>query len=437
MTLTADELDQFLAQHLNSVAAVTAPADPEPMLPAILATVARMMGEAEDEKQLERVFLAAARDEVLWPLVHAAQEGDREAFESLWKKVRPAVLGAIRVTRPALKPEDVAEVENNTSFAVWRALPSCSREKGLFLAWVRKFAQNQARWYRGLKPLGEPLEGEDGSRQIEGERGDERTLPPSACFEELLDLVFEEDAHRAMAALYTRFLDWKPERVCAELAHVPLAALLPALEQDILARYPVLASRLPQVLAPLAARMAEITPDGRRVGETTMADYVDGGACSERVRRWTRDSARTVANKVIQQAKDFLEVASRLRAAAPQKLAFFWCRLLRRSPERFARRAGFFLAQLLNEFRSDFEPLTHLDARQIATATGVLEKQIAELRPPRPLAGYAGGNLLTDIVDWREKVQSMMLGPAHDRHLLAFSYLCGCLPGIAEPAKRG
>jgi hypothetical protein len=94
------------------------------------------------------------------------------------------------------------------------------------------------------------------------------------------------------------------------------------------------------------------------------------------------------------------------------------------------------LLDLLELFRSGYSGMTDLHGKEVSACTEPLKSSI-EAAPSKRLEDCSKEDLCADIVAWRNRVQTILLGPAGDRHLLAYSYLCGCLPGIDGPAKRG
>ncbi len=415
MDLTREDIDGLLVQRLAEIADAVAPRAVEQVLPEIHRIIAQRAHEVSDEKALANLVGAVICNAGLEYWAEAAAKDDGAAFDKLWDGVRPRLKGIIRLYLRDRDPYHVQQVESLVSETLWKKLKLKSYEpdRGSLLAWARGIARIHAMAYRpeqrwvAMDSVKEP------------EVKPEIEIPPSACFAEGLLLVQEGEPHMAIAFLYNKYLEWEPARIAGEFGARPLADLPDLLEAEVIARYPILAG-IRGLLAPLRSR-------ARSLADRRLADYCDG-QLPECISRWSAELARSVALRIIRQAREFLELVCGLNAAAHERLSFLWCCFLRREPHRLCTMAHLLLLEILEIFRRDFPPMTHLKPEQVVRCTKPLEKDIL---PRKHLADCTCEELSAEIVRWLNKVRRMVLGVARDRRLLAYAYLCGCLPGVS------
>lgn len=395
------------------------------LTPAVRRAVESRLESMSSIHALPDLIAAAKLDEQLAPLVDRAANRDaasREAFDVLWREIAAAVRNTIWSRIRCKTPEHVEVVESQVMEALWLHLGQYRRDLSFFLTWARAYAVNQSRWYKCRTLGAEPPNAEPSA-------GESRQLPPSACCAELFDMVQDREPHMAVAFLWSKYLDWKPSAIAEEYGDTPLPAVVEAIQVELYSRYPMLA-RANVTLMKLAKRVS-LTP------ERTLRHCVEpAGQIVVSITRWSNDTKRAVANQVISQAKDFLKMACELPVGSHQTLSFIWNRFLRRTIEELCAKANALLLDLLATFRDEYSGRNDLRDEDLETCTLPLKLRM-EKSPKKRLADYSKTDLCAELVLWRDRVQTMLLGPARDRHLVAFSYLCGCLPGIDGPAKRG
>jgi DNA-directed RNA polymerase specialized sigma24 family protein len=416
LTLSLDDLDRFLVHRVSEIAASMALTPLEQALAEIREVVARCAHAVADEKAMDDLVGAVIFDSSLQPLVTRARAGDNPAFDELWKRVRPRLQSVIRRFLLDCDAYHVDAVESLVAETVWKKLDSYSRDLGFFLTWVRGIARVHALAYRP-KQRTVPLDS-----VIEKQADPDFELPPSACFAELLRLVQEAEPHEAIAFLYNRYLGWEPARIATELGSKTLAESADLLVAEIVAVYPILVG-IRGLLAPLRSRAAGLA--GKRLAEYCR----EAKQANDCISHWAVDLAASVARRVIRQGREFLRLACELRAETHERLSFIWCCFLRRDAERLSTLAHLLLREILEMFRRDFPSMTHLKPEQIVRCTTPLEKQIL---PEQRLADCARHALSVEVDKWVRKVNRMLRGPTGEHHVLAYSYLCGCLPGVAK-----
>lgn len=380
----------------------------------------------ERERALRDLIMAAARDAALWPLIQRARQGDREARNKLLTAIQPALRVRIRARMFPRDDDRVEDALQDSLMVIDRLLDSYSRDGQAFLTWARAIAGNCAVWGRP-RHIGREVPVDEGEQDNIADAGRERdiSLPPSRCFAEALQLVMQHPPNRALAFLFIQYLGWKPAQLAELWAGRTLRELLDRFEKELFERFPVL-RRTAGLLRELRATLDEGAGDSRFEGEA-----------AGRLSRWAADSRRALEWQILQQAKHFLRLASELKARPHEKLAFLHCRPLRRTVEAVVARATWLLDNLLEAFRSEFPLLADLTREQTEWATDPLAREIGKLKPVPALSHYGGADLPGDVARWREKVQRLLVGPEHDQHVLAFSYLCGCMPGVTARMAGG
>lgn len=160
---------------------------------------------------------AAGSPDELTPLVHAAQRGDEDAFDDLYRRVQPGVLRYLHM----LVGEDAEDVASETWLHVVRDLPTFRGDGKGFRGWAATIARNRAmdhlRHHRRRPSVSLPAEffaevaepGDAASRATESISTDAAlamiaTLPPDQAEAVLLRVVVGLDAQTAAQVLGKR-----------------------------------------------------------------------------------------------------------------------------------------------------------------------------------------------------------------------------------------
>src|ERR1019366_6082470 len=187
--------------------------------------LSRLRERALDEAGRRTACAVIRRELEIWPLVQRVLEEARNeaegtpAFDLLWTTIRGEVRATIRVVLHRKHDEDVDEVEQLTAIEVFRKRKEYSIEKGTFLVWVRGIARNLARW--GRTPNVPDTEIDPPPVRPD----QERWLPPSACFNELLSWIQEREPHHAIVFLLHEYLEWSLASIAVELEEKPIRDL--------------------------------------------------------------------------------------------------------------------------------------------------------------------------------------------------------------------
>ncbi len=394
--------------------------------PAVKEAVQKRLSLMPDIKALKDLIAAAELDEELAPLVMTAQgrgEEGRRAFDLIWPRISHPIRNVIGVHIRCRNADHVGEVESFAAEAIWNNLKGYQRSGGFFLTWARAYAANQARWHR-CRPLGgyiEDLDDPAGQPSIE--------LPPSACYSEMLDMVQHREPWEAAAFLLNKYLDWKPAAIAEKYGDTPLPNVVEAIQTEMVACDPILAGA--------KASLIRLYRKTRQAPEKTFRDYLKGDdQLVDSITRWSGEVKRAVGNGIISQAKSFFAMACGLAVGAHERLAFLWCRLLREPATRLCALAAMLLLDLLDLFRDGYMGMNDLTEPEIANCLRPLRATMEKARNMR-LEDCSKEDLCADVVAWRDRVQTILLGMARDRNLLAYCYLCGCVPGVNGPAKKG
>ncbi len=394
--------------------------------PAVRRTVENKLADLSGTKSLTDLIAAAVLDEELAPIVERAKRRDEQgrlAFDELWPKIQRHIRNVIRVWIRCKASEYVEAAESLAMEAIWVDLPEYSRDQGFFLTWVRAYAKNQALWHK-CRPLGADPGSGDGPPAVGFFE-----LPPSACYSELLDMIQDRAPCEAVSFLLNKYLDWKPVAIALTYGDQPLPGVVAAIQAEMVARDPILA----RVKGKLAKLQGKVMLNPKK----TLRDCLTPeDALVESITRWSGEVKRSLGNQVISQAKEFFKMACRLRVGDHEKLSFIWNRFLREPTGRLCSLAKMLLLDLLDLFSNGYLGMNDLPGPEISNCTQPLRTSMAKA-PRKRLEDCSNSDLCADIVSWRDRVQGILLGPAHDRHLVAYSYLCGCLPGVAGPAKGG
>jgi DNA-directed RNA polymerase specialized sigma24 family protein len=368
------------------------------------------------------------REDELWPAVErmiaelkASGGAATTEFNRLWEMIRMDVRKAIRGN--PWRVDDIDAVESNTYMEVLKKREDFDPAKGTFLLWSRGIARMKCK--QRTRP-GKEMGG-DGEMDQRSEPGNqERQLPPSECFQEMLNWLQEGEAHRALVFLLKQYLDWQPLEVANKLSSKTLSAIAAIMLAEIKQRYPEL-KNVESLFARLLAKC-------RRQDRRTLADFYEDESPSASVSHWSYSERRGLGDRVIGSAAKLLTGVSSLRAGAHERLTFLWARFLHGTLDELHGRAHQTLLSLLQDFCSGYDGKTDLDLAAITVCTAPLKK---DLRPGVTLAQCSRGILAEEFVVWCERVQSMLRGHVKSWNVVAYAYLCGALPGITGPAKKG
>jgi hypothetical protein len=416
-----EELDSTLHEMTPAITLLVSPWSAEDLLPQIRQTVARRLEEVLSREGLLKLIEIAALDAALAPLIARARNGDREAFDGLaaHPQVQRVVRTAIRTALWRWNEADAQDIESSVYLNLWTSLPAFEPAKGLFLAWVRGMARRQVAQYAA-----------QGSREVPAQ-GSQRVyieveFPPSRCFEELLGWVQREPPHRALAFLFNRYVDWLPGRIAEEVGKIALRAACEVLQREIATEYLTL-GHVPELLAPLRLRAGAL-------GDARLSDYYEDETPADAISHWSGGVARALRNHVVAQGRELLTVTCELRAGPHERLTLLWSRFLRRSLEVLCQWAEKPLLQILRAFQNEYPQMTDLRPDQVLRCTKPLQDQIS---PTRTLLACSHEDLREEIYRWRDRVQTLLLGPARDKNLVAYAYLCGALPGVHVTRRGG
>ncbi len=433
MELTARELTVNLDARKDRIAAIVAPTDVETALQEIHERIWKLLPRVPDRKSLENLVDIAAGDIALrrWYTQIRCDPPDREAFRQLleWRggHVKAEITKTIHIH---LASEDaVEEVLENVIVALWSGRGTFDPDKGWFVPWARAIAKNKARSYRPFdwrvvsidtdrdRPLDLPSAAqspEDAATAIE--RTEDADGPPAACFVEILRLVQEFEPHEAIAFLFNRYLEVKPEQIALSIRESSLPDALAQIEQLVRARHPEIAG-IDTLLAPLAARLDSRT---ERFGQ-----FFSGEENVEsEIGRWAAKVHRSVRGTILQMGKRFLKLVCDLSAAAHEITCFLWIRLLDRPPVALRHQADRELAGLLETFHVSYSQRALLSMNQVEWCTSDLRKRI---RHGRSLNDFAGADLYGSIKRWCNHVGLLMEAPAAAGHMLGYAYITGSL----------
>ena len=433
--VSPEDLDRALSGHLAEIASLVAPCSLEPLLAEIRQAVERKLWEVKTPEAFRDLVVAAARDAKWRPLIERAQAGSREAFDELWtairSRLRPLILTNLRI----ITEEYFGQVEQEVALALWMNLKKYDPRNGFFLTWARAFARHQAKWFRPPK-LADPLPDFATFVDPKTETSHDWELPPSHCFQDVLETVVQAEPCRVIIYLYNRYLRWEPERVVEELSPLTLHETFWKLRQILDDEFPGLRASMSAMLKQLEVRLRETGPDSGAIGDRKVGDCLDRLNPAQSVSRLSGGLHRSVCDTVIHAGKKLLRTACKLSAGAHEKLAFLCNRFLQRPLESiWQRMTSLFLFDILEIFRREYSQYGIFTVVQTASATIPLDIQISGVRPPRRLAQYFGEDALGDLVHWRDRVQALLLA-ASGGGGLAYAYLCGWLPGLYTAARR-
>ena len=394
--------------------------------PELQDALARMLERAsgEDGRRIARAVIR--RESEVWPVVQQVLEEARNkaeatpAFELLWTTIRGEIRATIRVVLRRKHDEDVDEVEQQTAVEVFRKRKEYSIEKGAFLVWVRGIARNLARWRRTPNVPDTEID------PPPVRPNQDRLLPPSECFRQLLFKIQEREAHHVTVFLLHRYLEWLPSNIADELGGKTISELASLAVSEIQEKV--------RGLKNVRDLFACLLMKAKALGDVRLIDLYGNESASDALSHWSGGVARWMRGQVIGGGKGLLTCVCELRAGAHERLTFLWSRFLRRTLAGLCFCADETLLTILDTFRSLFPTLSDLTPTEVEHCTEPLKKDIG---PGRTLAQCKRGDLADDLVIWRERIQNMLVAKCKDWNVVAYAYLCGALPGIAGPAKRG
>jgi len=394
--------------------------------PELQDALARMLERAsgEDGRRIARAVIR--RESEVWPVVQQVLEEARNkaeatpAFELLWTTIRGEIRATIRVVLRRKHDEDVDEVEQQTAVEVFRKRKEYSIEKGAFLVWVRGIARNLARWRRTPNVPDTEID------PPPVRPNQDRLLPPSECFRQLLFKIQEREAHHVTVFLLHRYLEWLPSNIADELGGKTISELASLAVSEIQEKV--------RGLENVRDLFACLLMKAKALGDVRLIDLYGNESASDALSHWSGGVARWMRGQVIGGGKGLLTCVCELRAGAHERLTFLWSRFLRRTLAGLCFCADETLLTILDTFRSLFPTLSDLTPTEVEHCTEPLKKDIG---PGRTLAQCKRGDLADDLVIWRERIQNMLVAKCKDWNVVAYAYLCGALPGIVGPAKGG
>jgi DNA-directed RNA polymerase specialized sigma24 family protein len=388
--------------------------------------LSRLRERALDEAGRRTACAVIRRELEIWPLVQRVLEEARNeaegtpAFDLLWTTIRGEVRATIRVVLHRKDDGDVDEVEQLTAIEVFRKRKEYSIEKGTFLVWVRGIARNLARWRRTSNVPDTEID----PPPVRPDQ--ERWLPPSACFNELLSWIQEREPHHAIVFLLHEYLEWSLASIAVELGEKPIRDLASLVVRHI--REGVKGLKNPTTL------FARLRMKAAALGDVRLMDLYGAETANGALSHWSGGVKRWMVGRVIASGERLLTGVCELRAGAHERLTFLWSRFLRRTLEELCLRADETLLAILGVFRAEFPNLSDLTPAEVEHCTEPLKEDIV---PGKTLAQCSRGNLADDLVIWRERIQKMLVAKCKDWNVVAYAYLCGALPGIVGPAKGG
>lgn len=392
--------------------------------PELEEALQRLLEKASDSPGRATARVVIFREAAIWTKVQAMLEEERRgapqrpAFDALWTAIRGDVRSTIRAALMRKDDDEVDEVEQRAAIEVLRKLGEYSIERGTFLIWVRGIARNLARWKKA-PVAAEPV------KDTELRPDQDRQLPPSRCFRELLSCVQQKEVHHATVFLLHEYLGWSLGRI-AELGNRTVTDLVGLTVKQITEE--VVGLKEPERL------FGGLRLHAEELGGTTLAELYGTETPEAALSHWSGDVKRWMRKAVIGGGGKLLKCVSQLRAGAHERLTFLWSRFLRRTLVEMSLSANKTLEALLTEFRSQFPKLSDLDQSEVERSTEPLHKDIV---PQKTLAQCSRSELAQDLVVWRERVQMMVSANCAGGITVAYAYMCGGLPGISGPAKGG
>ena len=394
----------------------------ERLPPELAEALRRLLEKAPDPAGRETARSLVCREAAIWTQVQAVLEEERRgalqrpAFDALWTAIRGEVRSTIRAALMRKDDDEIDDVEQRAAIEVLRKLGEYSIERGTFLVWVRGIARNLARW-RKAPLVSEPV------KDTALRPDQDRRLPPSRCFRELISWIQQKEVHHAIVFLLHEYLGWSLGRI-AELGHRTVADLAGLTVNQAIDE--VTGLKEPERL------FARLRLQAEELGQTTLAELYGAETAESALSHWSGDVKRWMRKAVIGGGGKLLKCVSQLRAGAHERLTFLWSRFLRRSLCELSLSGRKTLSALLAEFCSEYPRLSDLEQSEVERLTEALRKDIV---PQRTLAQCSRNDLAEDLVVWRERVQAMVSAICVGG--VAYAYLCGALPGISGAAKGG
>jgi DNA-directed RNA polymerase specialized sigma24 family protein len=394
-----------------------------PLAPELRGALKRMIDKATGRPGKQMACKTIQREAEIWPQVQRmlaearANTGESKEFDRLWRMIRREVRATILASSRRKTDEVVDEVEQRSGVEIFLKRLAYSIEKGTFLVWVRAIARNLARWNRDEAPQSPPSEEDGGAVE-------DKTIPPSKCFEELLRWIQEREPHQANVFLLHKYLDWSLDDIDEEFGGQFIAAIAARVVLEI--RQNV------EGLEDVDTLFARLHVKAAALGEVRLKELYGNERPKAALGHWCSSIARWMRSRMFRSAKRLLKCISDLRAGAHERLTFLWSRFLRRTLESLPAREDGLLADLLAEFRTEFPKMSDLTQAEVEECTETIYRELL----PRTLEQSSSGVLAEDLVAWRERVQQMSAKKCMEG-VVAYAYLCGALPGITGPAKGG
>jgi DNA-directed RNA polymerase specialized sigma24 family protein len=396
------------------------------LTPELQDALVRMLERASGEAGQQTARAVIRRESEIWPLVRQVLEEVRNetkatpAFDLLWTSIRGEVRATIRAALYRKDDEQADEVEQQTAIEVLRKIGEYSIEKGTFLVWVKAIARNLARWRRSAGQQGAEIE------PPPDRPNQDRLLPPSGCFKQILSKIQEREPHHAIAFLLHEYLEWSLGSIAAELGDKTVRDLASLVVRQIAEEV--------KGLKNATGLFARLQMKANALGKVTLAELYGNETAADALSHWCGGVARWMRGQVIGGGKGLLTCVCELRAGTHERLTFLWSRFLRRTLADLCICANGTLLAILGVFRASFPKMSDLTLAEAEQCTEPLRKDIV---PGKTLAQCSRGNLADDLVVWRERIQTMMAAQCKDWNVVAYAYLCGALPGIVGPAKGG
>lgn len=390
--------------------------------PELKAALGRLMESASGRAGKRMACKVMQREAELWPQVQRmlaeARENPRNTreFDALWETIAPEVRVTIRSAGRYRDDDDVREAEQLTAIEVFRKRLNYSIEKGPFLVWVRGIARNISRWRRADKAANPTrVAGSIAAAQ-------EKLLPPSRCYEELLRWVQERATHQAITFLLHAYLGWSLPDIETDLGSRTMPELASLVVNEIRESVPGLED--PDEL------FEELKGKAQAMAQDRLMAFYGNESANQALSHWSGGVARWLRGRVVGGGKALLKCISALRAGAHERLTFLWSRFLRRTLESLYAHADKPLWEILNAFRRDFPRMSDLTAEQVERCTEPLAADIL----PRTLAECSKKGLAEDLVVWRARIQDLAAEMCLEGSV-TYAYLCGALGTVAKAAK--
>jgi hypothetical protein len=156
---------------------------------------------------------------------------------------------------------------------------------------------------------------------------------------------------------------------------------------------------------------------------------------------WSFVVSRANSNRVMSGARDLPAIVCGIRETKThERVVFLRCDLAAESPVRLCALQHTDLVVLLDGFLALHTRRTGFEVSRADTATLRRElldtpgKRLSECFLSSPAASTA--DRIWEMGTWRARVRLRLLDPARGRHVSAYCYLAGALPGVRTPRLR-